>query len=144
MKGNSSQEVSGSIQQKIGSTHVMEAGKEISLTSGGKLVVEAGSEVTFKVGGSFVKVDAAGVHLVGPGVNLNSGGSAGSASTYSASAPMLPKGVEPVAPRQAPPPVSLQSLKQLNWLMSLLLNRVRWKVITNASLLVLSKSRPIG
>ncbi|MFH0258803.1 type VI secretion system tip protein TssI/VgrG [Vibrio rumoiensis] len=111
VKGNSSQEVSGSIQQKIGSTHVMEAGKEISLISGGKLVVEAGSEVTLKVGGSFVKVDAAGVHLVGPGVNLNSGGSAGSASTYSASAPMLPKGVEPVAPPQAPPPVSLQSLK---------------------------------
>ena len=109
VKGDLSQEVVGSIQQKVGSIHVMEAGKEISLTSGGKLVVEAGSEVTLKVGGSFVKVDAAGVHLVGAGVNINSGGSAGSASKYSAQSAMLPKGIESVAPPQPPLPIAEKS-----------------------------------
>ncbi|MCF7353103.1 type VI secretion system tip protein TssI/VgrG [Vibrio sp. CK2-1] len=109
VKGDLSQEVVGSIQQKVGSIHVMEAGKEVSLTSGGKLVVEAGSEVTLKVGGSFVKVDAAGVHLVGASVNINSGGSAGFASKYSAQSAMLPKGIEPVAPPQPPLPIAARS-----------------------------------
>ncbi|WP_417879841.1 type VI secretion system tube protein TssD [Vibrio sp.] len=109
VKGDLSREVVGSIQQKVGSIHVMEAGKEVSLTSGGKLVVEAGSEVTLKVGGSFVKVDAAGVHLVGASVNINSGGSAGSASKYSAQSTMLPKGIEPVAPPQPPRPIAARS-----------------------------------
>ncbi|ELJ8549554.1 hypothetical protein RUK25_003420, partial [Vibrio cholerae] len=45
-------------------------------------MVEAGTELTLKAGGSFVKVDAGGVHLVGPAINLNAGGSAGSGSAY--------------------------------------------------------------
>ncbi|WP_420911175.1 DUF5675 family protein [Vibrio aestuarianus] len=45
--------------------------------------------MTLKAGGSFVKVDAGGVHLVGPAINLNSGGSAGSGSAYSGQPAML-------------------------------------------------------
>ncbi len=56
--------------------------KEISLKCDAKIVVEAGAELTLKAGGSFVKVDAGGVHIVGPAINLNAGGSAGSGSTY--------------------------------------------------------------
>ncbi|TVO35860.1 type VI secretion system Vgr family protein [Vibrio algivorus] len=99
IKGDSSQEIGGSFQQKTGQAYIVDAAQEVSLISGGKVVIEAGAEITLKVGGSFVKVDAAGVHLVGPGINLNSGGSAGKSSTYSGAAPQLPKGI---AALQAP------------------------------------------
>ncbi|TVO39450.1 type VI secretion system Vgr family protein [Vibrio algivorus] len=98
--------VEGSLQVKSGSVMVNEAANEIHIKAGNKVVIEAAAEITLKVGGSFVKVDAAGVHLVGPGINLNSGGSAGSGSGYSGSLPTLPNGVEPVA---APEPVALSN-----------------------------------
>ncbi|EEY52491.1 VgrG protein [Vibrio cholerae CT 5369-93] len=63
-------------------------------------MVEAGAELTLKAGGSFVKVDAGGVHLVGPAINLNAGGSAGSGSAYSgqlAAAPRMLAQAKPVA-----------------------------------------------
>ncbi|EKG78833.1 hypothetical protein VCCP1040_2953, partial [Vibrio cholerae CP1040(13)] len=63
---DSSHEVGASLQHKVGQRIAVEAGKEISLKSGAKIVVEAGAELTLKAGGSFVKVDAGGVHLVGP------------------------------------------------------------------------------
>ncbi len=45
-------------------------------------MLDAGTEVTVTAGGSVMKVDAAGVHLLGPAINLNAGGSAGSGSGY--------------------------------------------------------------
>lgn len=63
-------------------------------------MVEAGAELTLKAGGSFVKVDAGGVHLVGPAINLNAGGSAGSGSAYGgqlAAAPRMLAQAKPVA-----------------------------------------------
>jgi type VI secretion system secreted protein VgrG len=44
--------------------------------------------MTIKVGGSFIKIDAAGVHIVGSAINLNTGGSAGSGSGLSAARPL--------------------------------------------------------
>ncbi|PYF77790.1 Rhs element Vgr protein, partial [Marinomonas alcarazii] len=75
--------VEGSLQQKVGSKAVLDAANEIHLKSGSKAVIEAGSEMTVKVGGNFIKIDAAGVHVVGSAINFNSGGSAGSGSGFS-------------------------------------------------------------
>ncbi|MFO4640397.1 type VI secretion system tip protein TssI/VgrG [Vibrio cholerae] len=97
---DSNHEVGASLQHKVGQRIAVEAGKEISLKSGAKIVVEAGAELTLKAGGSFVKVDAGGVHLVGPAINLNAGGSAGSGSAYGgqlAAAPRMLAQAKPVA-----------------------------------------------
>ncbi|HFG2074739.1 TPA: type VI secretion system tip protein TssI/VgrG [Vibrio cholerae] len=97
---DSSHEVGASLQHKVGQRIAVEADKEISLKSGAKIVVEAGAELTLKAGGSFVKVDAGGVHLVGPAINLNAGGSAGSGSAYGgqlAAAPRMLAQAKPVA-----------------------------------------------
>ncbi|GIB17625.1 vgrG protein [Vibrio cholerae] len=97
---DSSHEVGASLQHKVGQRIAVEAGKEISLKSGAKIVVEAGAELTLKAGGSFVKIDAGGVHLVGPAINLNAGGSAGSGSAYGgqlAAAPRMLAQAKPVA-----------------------------------------------
>ncbi|QIB52835.1 type VI secretion system tip protein TssI/VgrG [Pseudomonas sp. OIL-1] len=80
--------IAGNQHIKLGQGQFIEAGQEIHLSSGMKIVLEAGSEITFKVGGSFVKLDPSGVTLVGPGVKMNSGGSAGSGS---GAAPLLPE-----------------------------------------------------
>ncbi|WP_299492742.1 type VI secretion system tip protein TssI/VgrG [uncultured Shewanella sp.] len=66
--------------QKVGKKQLMQVGSEVHLKSKGELVLDAGSEITLSAGGSFLKVDPAGVHLVGAKVNLNSGGGAGSGS----------------------------------------------------------------
>ncbi|USD39977.1 type VI secretion system tip protein VgrG [Vibrio sp. SCSIO 43135] len=81
--GNQSLIVDGSLQLMSGSVWVNDSGSEIHIKSGNKVVLEAGSEITVKAAGSFLKVDPAGVHLVGGGVNLNSGGSPGVGSGFS-------------------------------------------------------------
>ncbi|NOH78762.1 type VI secretion system tip protein VgrG [Vibrio sp. RE86] len=83
--------VEGSLHLKTGTVWVNESGSEIHIKAGNKVVIEAGSEITLKAAGSFLKVDPAGVHLVGAGVNLNSGGSAGSGSGFAGQAAELPK-----------------------------------------------------
>ncbi|MFM2587260.1 type VI secretion system Vgr family protein [Vibrio sp. TBV020] len=82
--------VEGSLHLKTGSIWVNDSGSEIHVKAGNKVVIEAGSEITLKAAGSFLKVDPAGVHLVGAKVNLNSGGSAGSGSGYSGKLAELP------------------------------------------------------
>ncbi len=97
---DSSVEVSGSLQHKVAKLTAIQTGRDISLKAGAKIIVEAGAELTLKAGGSFVKVDAGGVHLVGPVINLNAGGSAGSGSAYSgqlAAAPRMLAQAKPVA-----------------------------------------------
>jgi hypothetical protein len=69
--------IDGNLQQKVGS----------------KAILEAASEITIKVGANFIKIDAAGVHIVGSAINLNTGGSTGSGSGFSCIAAALPLGV---------------------------------------------------
>ncbi|MEL7292105.1 MAG: type VI secretion system tip protein TssI/VgrG [Pseudomonadota bacterium] len=83
--------VEGALHLKTGKVWVNESGSEIHIKAGNKVVIEAGSEITLKAAGSFVKIDPAGVHLSGAGVNLNSGGSAGSGSGYAGQVAELPK-----------------------------------------------------
>ncbi|CAM2979183.1 Type VI secretion system tip protein VgrG [Vibrio ordalii] len=107
-------EVGGSLHQKIGEKTVFDSGNEVHLKAGNKLVLDAGNEITIKAAGSFIKVDGGGVHLVGPAINLNSGGSAGSGSGYGGVVAALPMGLAaPSAPDEillAPISASMTSL----------------------------------
>ncbi|KAE9641697.1 type VI secretion system tip protein VgrG, partial [Pseudomonas sp. PB103] len=76
---------------KIGTGQFMDAGQEIHLDSGIKVVLEAGAELTLIGGGSFIKIDAGGVTLSGPVINLNSGGGPGSGTGAAAILPVPPK-----------------------------------------------------
>ncbi|MBY7916844.1 type VI secretion system tip protein VgrG [Vibrio fluvialis] len=110
--GNRTLMVEGSLHVKTGSVWVNESGTEVHIKAGQKVVIEAGSEITVKAGGSFVKVDPAGVHLSGAGVNLNSGGSPGSGSGFSGQAATLPGNLDDAPPLDAPKTVSYQALLQ--------------------------------
>ncbi|TOY93644.1 type VI secretion system Vgr family protein, partial [Vibrio fluvialis] len=110
--GNRTLLVEGSLHVKTGSVWVNESGTEVHIKAGQKVVIEAGSEITVKAGGSFVKVDPAGVHLSGAGVNLNSGGSPGSGSGFSGQAATLPGNLNDAPPLDAPKTVSYQALLQ--------------------------------
>ncbi|ASA57637.1 type VI secretion system Vgr family protein [Vibrio gazogenes] len=82
--------IEGELHVKAGKVWVNEAGTEIHIKAGEQVIIEAGNEITLKAGGSFVKVDPSGVSLSGAGVNLNSGGSAGSGSGFGGKNVMLP------------------------------------------------------
>ncbi|MBY8032973.1 type VI secretion system tip protein VgrG [Vibrio fluvialis] len=110
--GNRTLMVEGALHVKTGSVWVNESGTEVHIKAGQKVVIEAGSEITVKAGGSFVKVDPAGVHLSGAGVNLNSGGSPGSGSGFSGQAATLPGNLNDAPPLDAPKTVSYQALLQ--------------------------------
>ncbi|WP_077334984.1 type VI secretion system Vgr family protein [Vibrio ruber] len=83
--------IEGELHVKAGKVWVNEAGTEIHIKAGEQVIIEAGNEITLKAGGSFVKVDPSGVSLSGAGVNLNSGGSAGSGSGFAGEMPFNAK-----------------------------------------------------
>jgi type VI secretion system secreted protein VgrG len=83
-------------QEKVGNKHALDAGKEIHLKAGTKVVVEAGSELTIKAAGGFIKIHPGGIDIVGIMVKINSGGSAGSGS---GSSPTAPKDAEEAFPK---------------------------------------------
>jgi type VI secretion system secreted protein VgrG len=82
--------IEGELHVKAGKVWVNEAGTEIHIKVGEQVIIEAGNEITLKAGGTFVKVDPSGVSLSGAGVNLNSGGSAGSGSGFGGEMSELP------------------------------------------------------
>uniref|UniRef100_UPI003AA7FC62 type VI secretion system Vgr family protein n=1 Tax=Vibrio rumoiensis TaxID=76258 RepID=UPI003AA7FC62 len=86
--------IDGDMHVKAGKVWVNESGSEIHIKAGQKVVIESGAEITAVAGGSFVKVDPAGVHLSGAGINLNSGGSAGAGSGFSGLVARLPQTIK--------------------------------------------------
>ncbi|MZI95428.1 type VI secretion system tip protein VgrG [Vibrio sp. CAIM 722] len=93
--------IDGNLHVKTGKVWVNDTTTEVHIKAGQKVVIESGSEITVSAGGSFVKVDPSGVHLSGAGINLNSGGSAGSGTAISALASLLPGGLEaPLPPEE--------------------------------------------
>jgi type VI secretion system secreted protein VgrG len=79
---------------KLGASRLVDAGSEIHLKAGSKVVIDAGMELTLQAAGSFVKLDASGVTMVGPLVQANVGGSAGSGSGIAIKLPQLPREVD--------------------------------------------------
>lgn len=105
--------VDQNLHQKVGQQWHCQAGEEIHQQAGNKVVIDAGVEVTLSGGGSFIKLDPAGVHLVGPAINLNSGGSAGSGSSYGGKVAKLVKGVEQAANSTPVPMASVEAYKDM-------------------------------
>jgi type VI secretion system secreted protein VgrG len=75
--GDSHRLVEGDRHETTDGATLEEVGSSASLKAGTTVVVEAGSQITLKVGGSFISIHGGGVDIVGPIINLNSGGSAG-------------------------------------------------------------------
>ncbi|SJL83074.1 type VI secretion system Vgr family protein [Vibrio palustris] len=108
--------IDGDMHVKAGKVWVNDSGTEIHIKAGQKVVIESGAEITAVAGGSFVKVDPAGVHLSGAGINLNSGGSAGAGSGYSGLVARLPQTIKnntKVAEIQ-PPEATPEDIQPLN------------------------------
>lgn len=82
--------ITGSLHIKDAVGHVVEAGDEIHIKAGAKVVIEAGTEVTVAAGGSFIKLEAAGISISGPAIDLNAGGAAVAGSGYNGLMPLLP------------------------------------------------------
>ncbi|MFO6422431.1 type VI secretion system Vgr family protein [Motilimonas sp. KMU-193] len=93
-QGEQSLVINGSLHIKAGQAWLSDTGNELHIKAGSKVVLEAGAEITVKAGSSFIKVDPAGVHIKGPNVNLNSGGSKSSGSGYGGKVAKLPGDVE--------------------------------------------------
>ncbi|HCR9752189.1 TPA: hypothetical protein OPR08_004439, partial [Citrobacter koseri] len=69
VKGSHSLEVKGDLAQKVAGALGIKVQSDI--------VLESSSQISLKVGGSFVVIHPGGVDIMGPKINLNSGGSPG-------------------------------------------------------------------
>lgn len=103
IKADSHTRIGGDLHHKTDGARLEEAGASVSLKAGTTVVIEAGTQITLKVGGSFVSIHAGGVDIVGPAINLNSGGSAGSPDL-----PMLPKNALDAIKATLAPPAQTQ------------------------------------
>ncbi len=120
VKGDDNEEVKGTVslkagmdlQQKVGMKHAVDAGQEIHLKAGMNIVIEAGMSITLKAGGGFIVIGPAGVTISGTPVLINSGGSAGSGSGCSPTAPTAPKEAadDKAGGMDAPPPSTAPTL----------------------------------
>ncbi|SHF79155.1 type VI secretion system Vgr family protein [Vibrio gazogenes] len=97
-----SHDIGGDLQQQIGSLTAVETGSAITLKSGAKIVAEAGSGLTLSAGGSFISIDSGSVNMSGAAINLNAGGSAGSAVAYGGKAALLPEEITTKPDNPAP------------------------------------------
>ena len=87
--------VHGDSHSEITGSWLGEAGLELHLEAGIKIVLEAGAELELRAGGSSVLLNDAGIFLNGPAIDLNSGGSPGSATPADPLLPMIGKKPEP-------------------------------------------------
>ena len=85
-----SHQIGGSLHQKAEGNVGVEAAADIYLKGGMNVVIEAGAELTLKVGGSYIVINPTGVSVVGPLVNLNSGGDAGEGTPPATTSPEDP------------------------------------------------------
>jgi type VI secretion system secreted protein VgrG len=79
--------VGNNLDEKIGTKWAVNSGQEIHLKAGLNVVIEAGMELTIKGPGGFVRIDPAGVTIVGNMVLINCGGAAGTGSGAQPDAP---------------------------------------------------------
>lgn len=89
--GAASLNVGSNIQHKAGANYAMDAGANVHIKAGANLVIEAGVSITLKAGGGFIVIGPASVTVSGTPILLNSGGSAGSGSGSSPTAPEAAK-----------------------------------------------------
>ena len=98
--GKSSLLATGEIIQEAGPKMSLQAG-EIHIKGGMKVVIEAGMQLSLKGPGGFVNIGPTGVDIQGTLVNINSGGSAASASPTAAETTVTAGEYAPTKPDQA-------------------------------------------
>jgi hypothetical protein len=86
--GNWSLELVGDHACKIGGNHAEQCGGIYSVAAG-CVVIEA-KDITLKAGGNFIRIDGAGITILGTQVDINSGGVAGNCTPLSVAAPGAP------------------------------------------------------
>ncbi|WP_203301662.1 type VI secretion system Vgr family protein [Marinobacter sediminum] len=96
------QDIGGTLHTSVGGGSASEAEHEAHHKAGAKVVLDAGSELTITGGGSFIRLDASGVTLSGPGIKINSGGAPGRGSAVQVNQPDLPRKVESESAVKAP------------------------------------------
>ncbi|EBS6855352.1 type VI secretion system tip protein VgrG [Salmonella enterica] len=84
VKGTHSLEVKGDLARKVSGSQ--------GIKVEGDIVLESSSRISLKAGSSFVVIHAGGVDIMGPVINLNGGGSAGTPVGT-----LLPEGLEALA-----------------------------------------------
>jgi len=104
--GDDSLEIGGALHQKVEGNVGVEAGQDIYLKGGMNVVIEAGAELTLKVGGSYIVINPSGVSVVGPLVNLNSGGDAGEGTPPATTSPEDPDSPADAAQAQPTEPTA--------------------------------------
>ena len=95
-------DIGGTLHTFVGGSSASEAGQEMHHKAGAKVVLDAGSELTIAGGGSFIRLDAGGVTLSGPGIKINSGGAPGRGLAVQVNQPDLPRTVESESAVKAP------------------------------------------
>ncbi len=98
VKGNRNETIDGglsfdaaSLQVEVEKKHALEAGDEIHLVTPKVMVGEAAADLTVSGPGGFLRIDAAGITIVGTLVKINVGGSAGSGSGANPKKPEDPR-----------------------------------------------------
>ena len=92
VEGDCNHQIGGKLSVKVKGDHHETAGSYALgagsvAVNGTDIVIEGKSKITLKVGGSFVAIHGGGVDIMGPIVNINSGGSPGSGASASPQAP---------------------------------------------------------
>ena len=87
-------DIAGSLHASAAGAFGSETGQEVHHKAGTKVVVDAGAELTIAGGGSFIRLDASGVTLSGPGIKINSGGAPGTGAAAQVSQPELPMAID--------------------------------------------------
>ncbi len=98
------QSVTGKLTLKADKGDLMAEGMTVKIKGGTTIAVEAGMSITLKAGASFVSIGPSGVDIVGAMVNINSGGSGGSADAAPEAKPKAPeeaKKLEDLTPAKA-------------------------------------------
>ncbi len=109
-----SQDIGNRLHIKAGSNFLQSAGNEIHIKSASSTILDAGSEITFKASGGFIKIDPSGVTINGIKVNLNSGGSPGSASESSPNNPFQAVEADKDKPGQSFKPITPEAAYKLS------------------------------
>ncbi|MDG2381847.1 MAG: type VI secretion system tip protein TssI/VgrG [Pirellulaceae bacterium] len=99
-------QIGGALHQKTEGNVGVDAGADIYLKGGMNVVIEAGAELTLKVGGSYIVINPSGVSVVGPLVNLNSGGDAGEGTPPATTSPDDPDSPSDAAQAQPTEPTA--------------------------------------
>jgi len=117
--GNQNEKVTGNVSLDIAGKHIIKVTGASSCDvtdnvyiKGKEVVIEGLTALTIKVGGSFVNLSPGSVNIVGPIVNINSGGAAGAGVAGTPAAPTAPEAPEAViAPDPPEDPAPPEAIK---------------------------------